>query len=221
METKTDNTGIAKTCVSHLRSISCAFIQTDNLLSDLHCVFPHVRYFKSFVPWSPFSTYLNIPVATIFIFMCQALSKTLYFSNFNTLQGNHNAVSDNTGQSRCRFYQKTTAKEQKNIHVNKFPIYIFILCICFTMLWCVLPILQVSVKPGQLVAVHQVLGMAKIWQRISVVPQVRQRVTMVISTFHHWVQQGVLAISCWVGPVCTIWKTKRHHMTWRSRGSAE
>lgn len=34
------------------------------------------------------------------------------------------------------------------------------------------PSLQVGVKPGQLVAVHQVLGVAEVWQRVSVVAQV-------------------------------------------------
>ena len=72
-------------------------------------------------------------------------------------------------------------------------------------LWkSVSPFLQVSVKPGQLVAVHQVLGVAEVWQWISVVAQVRQSVRMVVSTFHHGVQQGVLSISCWVGPVGSI-----------------
>lgn len=66
------------------------------------------------------------------------------------------------------------------------------------------PILQVGIKPGQLVAVHQVLGMAKVGQRISVVAQVRQSISMVVGTFHHRVQQGVLAISCWVGAVGSI-----------------
>lgn len=67
-----------------------------------------------------------------------------------------------------------------------------------------LPILQVGVKPGQLVAVHQFLGVAKVWQRISVVTQVRQRVSVVVSTFHHGVQQGVLSVSCWVGPIRSV-----------------
>lgn len=50
---------------------------------------------------------------------------------------------------------------------------------------CVLPILQVGVKPGQLVTVHQILGVAKVWQWISVVAQVWQSVSMVVCTFHH------------------------------------
>lgn len=62
-------------------------------------------------------------------------------------------------------------------------------------LWnSVLPILQVGIKPGQLVAVHQVLGVAKVWQWISVVAQVGQSVSMVVSAFHHGVQKAVLAI---------------------------
>lgn len=69
------------------------------------------------------STCLNIPVATILVFLCQALSNTPSpLFTFNT-QANHDAASENTGQSQCRFYQNTT-------------------------------ILQVCVKPGQLVAVH-------------------------------------------------------------------
>lgn len=70
------------------------------------------------------------------------------------------------------------------------------------------PILQVGVKPGQLVAVHQVLGVAEVWQWVSVVAQVRQSVSMVVSTFHHGIQQGVLAVSCRVSPVGSVWKAK-------------
>lgn len=50
---------------------------------------------------------------------------------------------------------------------------------------CVLPILQVGVKPGQLVTVHQILAVAKVWQWISVVAQVRQGVGVVVCAFHH------------------------------------
>lgn len=66
------------------------------------------------------------------------------------------------------------------------------------------PILQVGVKPGQLVAVHQVLGVAEVWQRVSVVAQVGQSVGVVVGTFHHGVQQGVLAVGRGVGPVGSV-----------------
>ncbi|TNN85820.1 hypothetical protein EYF80_004067 [Liparis tanakae] len=61
---------------------------------------------------------------------------------------------------------------------------------------------EVCVKPGQLVAVHQVLGVAEVWQWVSVVAQVGQIVSMVVGTFHHGVQKRVLAIGRWVGPAC-------------------
>lgn len=97
-------------------------------------------------------------MATIFLFSCvrHFPGPPIPLFTINTLQANHNAASDNTGQSQCRFYQNTT-------------------------------ILQVGVKPGQLVAVHQVLGVAEVWQWISVVTQVGQSVSMVVSTLHHGV----------------------------------
>lgn len=80
-----------------------------------------------------------------------------------------------------------------------------------SVLWkTVSPILQVGVKPGQLVAVHQVLGVAEVWQWIGVVAQIGQSVGMIISTFHHGIQQGVLAVGWRVGPVCSIWKVKQN-----------
>lgn len=113
-----------------------------------------------------------------------------------TIQANHNA-----GSIRIQL-QKSTG--QNSLSINQ--------CIAFYITYCnygflwksVLPILQVGVKPGQLVAVHQVLGVAKVWQRISVVAQVRQSVSMVVGAFHHGVQKRVLAVGCWVGPVGSI-----------------
>ena len=110
-----------------------------------------------------------------------------------TIQANHNA-----GSIRIQL--------QKKEHRTTFSISMlsFLYEYCYFFVFrggLFLPILQVGVKPGQLVAVHQVLGVAKVWQWISVVSQVGQSVSMVVSTLHHGVQKGVLAIGCWVGPV--------------------
>lgn len=148
-------------CFTLLRSTSCALIQIDNLLLNLHCV---ISLILGNLLSSSVSTCLNNPVATVFDFLSPFVSGTSldlipFFRplfTLNTLQGNRNAASDNTGQSQCRFYWKIT-------------------------------ILQVGVKPGQLVAVHEFLGMAKVWQRISMVTQIGQRVSMVVCTFHHGV----------------------------------
>lgn len=142
-------------CFKLLRSTSCALIQLGNLLQDLHCVIPHLS--DTLTPPPQFQlalTFLWQP--SLFSCVRHFPRPLIPFFTFNTLQANHNAVSDYTGQSQCRFYQNTT-------------------------------ILQVGVKPGQLVAVHQVLGVAEVWQWISVVTQVGQGISMVVSTFHHGV----------------------------------
>lgn len=113
-----------------------------------------------------------------------------------TIQANHNA-----GSIRIQLQP-----QKNNISINQsINPCLAIGASTLPLLWeSDLPILQVGVKPGQLVAVHQVLGVAKVWQWISVVAQVRQSVSMVVCTLHHRVQKGVLAVGCWVGPVGSI-----------------
>lgn len=148
-------------------------------------------------------------MATIFfVFLCQALSKTpcssLYLQQLyrpiiiliQTTQANHNA-----GSVRIQLQ-----KEDRTFGIK--DLVLFNDFLGNSSLFCarVLPILQVGVKPGQLVAVHQVLGVAEVWQWISVVAQVGQSVSMVVGTLHHGVQEGVLAVGGRVGPVGSIWK---------------
>jgi len=73
----------------------------------LHCVIPSDTLIASF---PPASTCFNIPMATIFyIFLCGTFQDLLSLSlPLTTLQANHNAASDNTGQSQWRFYPNTT-----------------------------------------------------------------------------------------------------------------
>ena len=79
--------------------------------------------------------------------------------------------------------------------------------------WSSSPILQVGVEPGQLAAVHQVLGVAQVGQRVGVVAQVGQGVSVIVGSLHHGVQQRVLAVGGRVRPVGSVWRGTRERST--------
>lgn len=159
---------------------------------DLNCVVPQAL--KPLALLLPLA--LTFPLAAVvcslrffFSFSCvRHFPRPPLLFSFNSTGANHNADSDNIGQSLCRFNQTHLLRRgQGDSDQIRLLVY-----------WRRRkegkpkgrnwPILQVGVKPGQLVAVHQVLGVAEVRQRVGVVAQVGQSVGMVVGAFHHGVQ---------------------------------
>lgn len=109
-------------CFKLLGSTSCAHIHLGNLLQDLHCVIPHL----SDTPPTPrFDLLKHSRGNHLLCFLVSGTFQDPLFLSLpsTTLQANHNADSDNTGQSQRRFYRNTTVKRaQTNI---SFSVLIF------------------------------------------------------------------------------------------------
>lgn len=100
-------------CFKLLRSNSCALIHIGNLLQDLHCVIPRltVSLTPSFPPPPGFDLLKHSCGNHLFVFLCQALSRTPLFLSLpstlfrsiimllQTIQANHNAGSIRIQQS--------------------------------------------------------------------------------------------------------------------------
>lgn len=107
-------------CFKLLRSTSCALIHLGNLLQDLHCVI-HISDALTPAPTPHFNLLKHSRGNHLLWFLVSGTFQDPFFPSLpsTTLQANHNADSDNTGQSLCRFSQNTAAKRAKDNNYNQ------------------------------------------------------------------------------------------------------